>query len=242
MSDLNNFNVEPTMMAGRMDYRDYLRRTFTQMAAGLGITAVVAWLCYTSLINGGLVYHVLEGFPFITVIMLVAQLAVVIVMSSRIMKLQPGTVTMLFYGYAVLTGMTFSLLPLAYGVSNVFIAFAYAAGLFGCMAIIGYTTKADLSRLSTVLYAGLFMLVIAGIVRIFVDMTAIETIICFVGIFIFMGLTAYDMQKMKALYGQCTDPAMAAKLSTYSALQLYLDFINLFLYIVRLLGGSRDRK
>lgn len=242
MSEMNEFGYQqPDQARPAVDYSQYLKRTFVQMAAGLGITAVVAWLCYYSLISGGIVYKAIVAVPYISLFLLAAELIVAIVFSARLMKMKASTVTILFYVYAFLTGISFSVLPLAYGIDNMFIAFGFAAGLFACMAVIGYTTKMDLTSLRPLLYAGLFVLIAATVVGIFINLAMLDMIICYVGIIIFMGLTAFDMQKMKQMYIDfAADGETTNKISTFCAMQLYLDFINMFLYILRLLG-SRNK-
>lgn len=238
MHDSNFMNEAPQNVEKTYDYNSYLKQTFLKMTIALGITSLVAWLCYRSLISGGIVYNVVVGFPYISLVLLAAQLVVAIILSAKLMKMKPMTVSILFYTYAFLTGLSFSILPLAYGVDNVFMAFGFAAGLFACMAIIGYTTKIDLTKWQPLLYVGLGILVIATIIGMFINLGVVDMIICYVGIGIFMGLTAFDMQKMKQYYVAYGDNAVITnKMSTYCAMQLYLDFINLFLYILRLLGG-----
>ena len=242
MSEMNEYGYQqPGQTKPVVDYSQYLKRTFVQMAAGLGITAVVAWLCYYSLISGGIVYKAIVAVPYISLFLLAAELIVAIVFSARLMKMKASTVTILFYVYAFLTGLSFSVLPLAYGIDNMFIAFGFAAGLFACMAVIGYTTKMDLTSLRPLLYAGLFVLIAATVVGIFINLAMLDMIICYVGIIIFMGLTAFDMQKMTQMYIDfAADGGTTNKISTFCAMQLYLDFINMFLYILRLLG-SRNK-
>ena len=138
--------------------------------------------------------------------------------------------------YCVITGITFGTLPLLYGIANIFMAFIFAAVMFGCCAVIGYTTKVDMTRFSGLLIGGLFSLVIMSVIGLLFRWSMDSMFICMFGIVIFLGLTAYDMQMIKRNYYYVTDSEMAKKYRVISALNLYLDFINIFLYVLRVLG------
>ena len=220
---------------GGVSLSQHLTHTFLWMTAGLAVTAIVAFL---TLFSG--LWMTMYSFSLAPLVLLVAQLGVVIFLTGKLAKMQPSTAKLLFLAYSALTGITFSILPLAYGFGTMFIAFGFTALMFGSMAVIGMTTKKDLSGLGPILMAGLITMIVITIVGWFINLDAISMVMNYIMIGIFLGLTAYDMQKMRAMYYACeSEPAMLDKISIYSALDLYLDFINIFLYVLRILGRSQ---
>lgn len=211
---------------------DYTARTFLWMFAGLFVTFAVAFLSY---ITGAILYvfwytPVLYG-------LYIAEIAVVLILSARIQKLSPISARILFFLYALLNGVTLASLFLLFDAVVLVYALAGTSLFFGGMALYGFITKKDLSSWRGILLGGLIFLAIFWILSLFLNLTVYETGICIVGLLVFMGLTAYDTQKIKAYHEYyISDEAMAAKASIFAALQLYLDFINIFLYLVRLLG------
>ena len=212
----------------------YTAKAFLWMFIGLAVTFGVAIGGYAS----GVTINALITIPYFHLILLVAELAVVLVLAARINKLSVGAARGLFLAYAVLTGIVFSAYFIIFEVSSMVLVFAVAALYFGVMALFGYFTSMDLSRIRTILIGGLLFLIVFGVLSLFIPFFgAMERIACIIGIVIFLGFTAYDTQKIKTFYyGFAGDEAMLAKASIYSALQLYLDFINLFLYLLRFLG------
>lgn len=217
--------------------RSYVLNVFTKMGIGLAITTVVAFLCYLNLMNGGFMWTLIQNTLF-SWILLIAELGIAFALSAGITKFSTGVCTALFFGYSALTGLTFSVLPAAYGVSTVFTAFLFAAVLFACCAIIGYTTSVDLTKFSGLMVAGLLALVITSVLSIFIPALRNSMIISYLGVIIFLAYTAWDMQKIKSFYYSAQGFEVSGNLSVYGAFQLYLDFINLFLYILRIVGGS----
>lgn len=220
----------------------YTAKTFGIMFLGLLVTfALAAYLSMT--FNGQfLLLRALYAFPYAHLVILVAQLIVVIAMSAMIQKLSPAAATACFFVYSVLTGLTFSVIFLAYEVTSLALVFGFTALYFGGMAVFGYLTHIDLSRIRSVLMGGLIAIIIANVLMLFIPgLQVMDRVLCTVGIIIFLGFTAYDTQKIKAYYyGFQGDDAMLKKASVISALELYLDFINLFLYLLRLFGKSKD--
>lgn len=211
----------------------YTAKTFGWMALGLLATFAVAFASWVS----GLWLTVLYRMPMIPFILAIAELGVVFVLSARIKHMSIGTARGMFFLYAVLNGLTFSSFFVLYDVASLIIAFAMTALYFGVLAAYGYVTKRDLSNLRSILFSGLIFLLIFWVLSIFLPLSGAEKLVCFVGVAIFMGYTAYDTQKIKQfhqMYGG--NPELAGKASILSALELYLDFINLFLYILRLVG------
>lgn len=214
----------------------YTVRTFFWMFLGLMVTFGVAWWGASS----GMVYRLLLSVPGIQLGLLIAQVAVVLVLSSMVHKIPLTIARVLFFAYAILTGVTFSVLFFLYDLMALIFTFGLTSLYFGGMALYGYLTKANLSRLRPILMGGLIFLIIFGLLSLFLPMGGLDRIICLVGVAVFLGFTAYDTQKIKAFYYHYAgDPEMQEKVSILSALELYLDFINLFLYLLRFFGKSR---
>lgn len=210
-------------------------RTFGWMAIGLLVTTVVALLVSTT----NLIYYI-YSIPAAPIILLVAQIGVVIALAGRIMKMSPVTAKILFIVYAMIVGITFSTLGFAYNLGTLGLAFLVTAVYFGSLVIIGMTTKMNLLRFGPILFGGLISLIICEIIMMFMGVGTDTMLFSAIGLLLFTGITAYDAQKMKALYAQYEgDETMLQRLSIYSAFDLYLDFINIFLYILRFLG-NRD--
>lgn len=215
----------------------FLAKVFNWMAVGLGLTGVIAWLTASSGLANSIV-----GSP-IFMILIVAELGMVFYLSARIDKIQPGTATGLFLGYAVLNGLTLSTVFLAYTGASIGGTFVITAGMFGAMAVYGMVTKRDLSGMGSFLFMGLIGIIIASIVNIFLKSSSVYWAISVIGVLVFVGLTAWDVQKIKTMGEQGImeqGEAAIRKGSIIGALALYLDFINLFLMLLRFFGGSRD--
>ena len=213
----------------------YTAKTFGWMFAGLLITFLVAMFGYTT---GTIIY--VFAIPYAYLVLGVAEIAVVIFLSARISKMSVGTARALFFTYAILNGIVFSAYFLMYDMVDLILVFGATSIFFGVMAVIGYVTNADFSRIRNFLMGGLIFLVVFWVLSMFINLGQFELIVCYIGIFIFLGFTAYDTQKIRAYHQYyAQDQDMAAKASIFSALQLYLDFINLFVYIMRILGRRK---
>lgn len=215
----------------------FLAKVFNWMAMGLGITGIVAYLTA----HTGLAMAII-GSPLFFVL-IIAELGLVFYLSARVDKIQASTATSLFLGYSVLNGLTLSVIFLSYTSSSIAGTFFITAGMFGAMAVYGLVTKRDLSGWGSFLFMGLVGIIIASIVNIFLQSSGMYWIISMLGVFIFTGLTAYDVQKIKGMgeAGIMSQGEEAIrKGSIMGALTLYLDFINLFLMLLRFFGGSRD--
>lgn len=213
----------------------YTAKTFGWMFLGLMVTFLVSMIGY---VTGAIVY--VFAIPYAIFVLAIAEVAVVIYLSARITKMSVGAARAMFFLYAVLNGVVFSSFFLIYNVIDMVIVFAATSLFFGVMALIGYTTKADLSKLRNFLMGGLIFLAVFWLVGIFINLAQFELIVCTVGIFVFLLFTAYDTQKIKSYHAAYSgNPEMAKKASIFAALQLYLDFINLFLYLLRVLGRRR---
>ena len=208
-----------------------MRKVYVKMTLGLLVTALVSLYLW----QNSEILMKLSGFimPLILV-----ELGLVFALSLAINKLKPAVATAMFYAYAILNGITLSPIFYVYTSSSIALTFFVTSGVFLAMSIYGYTTKRDLTKIGSFLVMALIGLIICTVVNIFLKSDTMSWIISFAGVIIFIGLTAWDTQKIKEM-AQETDVANASKLATIGALSLYLDFINLFLYLLRILG-SRD--
>ncbi|MBR2989928.1 MAG: Bax inhibitor-1/YccA family protein [Solobacterium sp.] len=229
----NSYAVSETL-------QDYILKVFTKMSTGLSLTAVVAYAGYRSLVRGGLMASLLYSNPMLSVGILIVQLILCVVFTSRITTMSQATAQTMFYVYAVLTGITFSVLPFAYGAGNVFAAFVYTAVMFVCCAVIGHTTQVDMTRFGGIFMGGLIALIICTVLGFFIPVLMDNLVINYLAVLLFMGLTAYDMQKIKRFYyGTVSGDAVHENLAVYGAFELYLDFLNLFLRILRIMSRNR---
>jgi hypothetical protein len=213
----------------------FMTRVNTWMAAGVGVTGLVAFLVSTS---PQLVYTLLMT-PLRWVVFL-APLVLVFVVAARVHKMKPATATAVFLIYAALNGLAFASIFLVYSLGSIAMVFATTAIMYGSLALWGYATKRDLSAWGKFLFMGLIGLIVSGLLFMFFPSMMGSTMYLVynvIGVLIFAGLTAYDTQKIKQIY---LVNGGAGNLAISGALTLYLDFINLFLFLLRLFGGSRD--
>lgn len=239
-----------------MNYNDYEIKDFKQErtltsadAASALMRKVYLWMTLALIVTGVTAYGVATSPGLVQAIfgnsvlfwgMIIAEFGLVFAISSAINRLSLMTATLLFILYSVINGATLSVLLLAFTASSIANVFFITAGTFGVMSIIGYTTKTDLSSMGKILFMALIGLIIATIVNVFVGSSGLDLIISYVGVLIFVGLTAYDTQKIKNMLAEATDTGETMqKVALLGALSLYLDFINLFIYLLRILG---DRK
>lgn len=212
-----------------------MRKVYVRMFLALVVTAFTALYVASS---PALLTTIL-GSRAIFFGLIIAELAVVFILSGRINKLSTATAALLFYLYAILNGVVFSSIFVVYELGSIAYTFFITAGVFGAMSVYGLVTKNDMTRFGSYCVMALFGLIIATVVNIFVASSTLDWIISFVGVALFIGLTAWDTQKIKnAAYE--VEPSQMGKLATIGALSLYLDFINLFLYLLRFFGRSND--
>lgn len=212
-----------------------IKNIFLWMAVGLAITGFVSH----GLFNSGLVYQIAKGgmmFP-----LFIGQIALVFILSRNIMKFQAKTGMLLFLVYATLSGITLSPIFLVYTGASIANTFFITAGMFAAMAVYGMTTKRDLTKMGSYLMMALIGIIIASVVNFFLRSPGMHYVISFIGVVIFTGLTAYDVQKFSRISREMGsgEGEMAMKVSVIGALNLYLDFINLFLYLLRFLGRRK---
>lgn len=209
-----------------------IRQVYAWMGAGLAITAFMALVTLSS----PEVLQAIMGNRLVFYGLMIGELALVFTLSGAINRLSATTATLLFVAYSALNGVTLSVVALAYTANSIASTFVITAGMFGAMSIFGYLTKRDLTSWGSFLFMGLIGVVIASIVNIFVGSSAVSWVISGIGVIVFTGLTAYDTWKIKEMAAQGTGGRKPAILG---ALTLYLDFINLFLMLLRFTGNRR---
>ncbi len=210
-----------------------MRKVYVWMTLALVITGFTAYGMATSPGIQQLVF----GNSIVMWGLIIAEFALVIGVSAAINKLSLTTATLMFILYSVINGALLSSIFLIYTASSIATVFFITAGTFGAMALVGYTTKTDLTSMGKILFMALIGLVIATLVNLFVKSSGFTLILSYVGVLIFVGLTAYDSQKIKQMMLQAPDAGEGAqKLALLGALTLYLDFINLFIYLLRIFG------
>ncbi len=240
---MDNFNnqqyvhARPVETAGSGEMvRRFMLAVYNWMTLGLGLTAVVAFgVGRTSLVE--LIFTV----PGLFWGIIIVQFLVVLGMSFLMNKIPAVVAVGLFFLYAFLTGITFSVLFLVYTQSSIAFTFFTCAAMFGGISIFGYITKMDLTRFGGFLMMGLFGLIIASVVNIFLHSSTVYWLTSYVGVIIFVGLTAWDTQRIKKM-GMFMDSNSedGKKAAIFGALMLYLDFVNLFLYLLRFMGGRKS--
>ncbi len=215
---------------------EFLRRVYVWMAMGLGLTALVSLY-----VSGNQAFvNFLFGNQILFFALLIGELGLVIALSAAINRIQASTAVLMFFIYAGLNGVIFSFIFLVYTAASIATTFFITAGTFAGMSIYGYTTKRDLTAWRSFLFMGLIGIIIAAVVNMFLHSAAIYWVVTFGGVIVFVGLTAYDTQNIKQLAMQgFGDEQTERKGAVIGALRLYLDFINLFLMLLRLFGQRR---
>ena len=214
-----------------------MRKVFVWMTLALAITGLTAYGVATSPTILSLIFS--SKVTFFGLI--IAEFALVFAISGAINRLSLSTATLLFILYSVVNGATLSTIFFAFSVATIGKVFFITAGTFGAMALVGYTTKTDLTSMGKLLFMALLGIIIASVVNMFVGSSGLDLILSYVGVLVFVGLTAYDTQKIKQMCQAAPDAGESAqKLALIGALSLYLDFINLFLYLLRIFGNNRD--
>jgi FtsH-binding integral membrane protein len=214
----------------------FMNRVFGLMSIALLISGFTAFQFSETMMN-----MLMSGGTMMMYVLMFAPFIFILVMNFGFNKLSPMALALTFIGFSVVMGMSLSTIFLIYDLGTIFKVFFITAGLFGTMAILGFTTSTDLSKMGTLLMMALVGMIIASIVNWFMHSSQLDYIISCVGVLVFTGLTAYDVQRLKRIgmgveYGTAT----ASKLAVMGALSLYLDFINLFLYLLRIFGNNRD--
>jgi FtsH-binding integral membrane protein len=227
--------------------RAYMIRVYNYMIVGVGLTGVVAWFTFQAAVvaraDGTILQLTAFGramFAGPTIIFLMlGTLGLVMFISFRIHHLRPATALTLFMAYAALLGLTLSSIFLVYTGASITRVFFISAASFGALSLYGYTTQRDLSAFGLFLVMGIVGLIIAALVNMFLKSTELDFVISAVGVLIFAGMTAWDTQRIKQTYSVADDGVVTSRKAIMGALRLYLDFINLFLFLLRLLGNRR---
>lgn len=259
MADMRNYQTRGTpYKAGTADYidqglRTYMLKVYNLMALGLAITGVAALalamfattndpsMAVGQLGNGKMltsVGYAIYASPLKWVVML-APLGLVFFLSARINSMSAAAAQTTFWIYAALVGASISSIFLVYTTGSIVQTFFITAASFGALSLFGYTTKRDLSAMGSFLFMGLIGLIIAMVVNIFLQSSAMQFVISAAGVLIFAGLTAYDTQQIKEMYYEADDSEVAGRKAIMGALRLYLDFLNLFMFMLQFMG-NRD--
>lgn len=209
-----------------------MRKVYGKMTLGLLLTAITSFLVLSSETVLGLMFRT-TGTIWV---LFAVELGLVFYLSARIDKLSTGAATILFYAYSALNGITLTPIFLAYTHTSIAMTFAITAGTFGAMTLFGYVTRQDLSKMGSILFMALIGLIVCLIVNVFMQNSMLDLLISGAGVLIFVGLTAWDTQSIKRMCAEA-DPSMMGKVATMGALSLYLDFINLFIYLLRFFGS-----
>ncbi len=238
--EYNNSRVTPPPFFGGHELvaqtNAVMKRVYVRMFIGLLVSA----FCALGVASSQTALAFLFGNQLVFWGMLIAMIAMAFIIPARLQKMSSGAVLGCFVLYSALMGCWLAPLFLVYRLGTIVYTLFITAGTFGAMSVYGYFTKSDLSKMGTYLMMALFGLLIAIVVNIFWANSTMEWIISIAGVLIFTGLTAWDTQQVKRMAAANLEPSMADKLATMGAMNLYLDFINLFIFLLRILGGNRD--
>jgi FtsH-binding integral membrane protein len=214
--------------------RDYMLRVYNYMASGLALTGIVAYVAAAS----GF-YAQIARTPLIWLVIL-APLGLVMAMSYGMQRMRASTLQMIFWVYAGLMGLSLAMIFLVFTQTSIARVFFITAGTFAAMSLYGYTTRRDLTQMGSFLFMGLIGIIIASVVNMFVASSALQFAISVIGVIVFTGLTAWDTQQIKEMYFEADGAEIASKKAVMGALRLYLDFINLFMMLMQLMGTRRN--
>ncbi len=240
-----NFTNNQINYAGREETlpvaKTFLSGVFMWMGLALSITAIVSWLFASNVSLMSMLFNPDTGsMNVMGWIVMLAPLGLVLWMSMGFQKLSASTLVLIFVVYSALMGASLSFIFLIYTLPSIAKTFVITAAMFGFMGVLGYTTKTDLTKFGSIMMMGLVGLIIASVVNMFMHSETMEYVISFIGVLVFTGLTAYDVQKLKRIGGSMEMGTEAArKVTIMGALTLYLDFINLFLFLLRFFGNRK---
>jgi FtsH-binding integral membrane protein len=241
-SNIFNPNLPIVGAEGIASTRSFLSRVFTYMALALVVSGSIAWwFANDQTLLNMLRDEVTRRPTGVGWIVMLAPIGLVLLMTSMMQRMSVAALLATFVVYSAMTGMSLSFIFLAYTSSSIASTFFMSAVVFGIMAITGYTTRTDLTKFGSIMMIGLVGIVIASLVNLVIGSTLMSTIVSVIGVLVFTGLTAYDMQKLKVMSTQVGEGTeIAQKMSLMGALTLYLDFLNLFLMLLRLFGNRRN--
>ncbi len=216
--------------------RSYMLSVYNYMASGVLLTGIVALLFAQS----GMAAQIFQGGGILKYVLMFAPLGFVLALSFGVARMSTATVQGLYWAYAAVMGLSLSTIFLVYTGSSIAQTFFATAAAFVGLSLYGYTTKRDLSAFGTFLIMGVVGLLVASLINMFLQSSALDLAISFIGVLLFAGLTAYDTQKIKSMYQYVRGSDMMGKSVVMGALTLYLDFINMFLFLLRFMGNSRN--
>ena len=225
--------------------RGYMIRVYNYMTAGVALTGLVAWFTYSAAVvdtGAGLQLTEFGQAIFASPLMwlfVLAPLGLVMLLSFGINRLSARTALTVFFVYAALVGLSLASIFLVYTHASITRVFFISAATFGATSLYGYTTQRDLTRVGSFMFMGLIGLIIASVVNIFLHSTRLDWAISVIGVIVFVGLTAYDTQRIREMYDVNDDGTISGRKAVMGALRLYLDFINLFLMLLRIFGNRR---
>ena len=245
MADLNERLVaRPSARTEVIDQglRSYMLRVYNYMAVGLGLTGIAAVATFMAAVDNGQLTSFgqllfASGFRWVVIF---APLALVLFLSFRVQSMSVAAAQLIFWIYAGLVGVSFASLGLVYAHESIARVFFITAASFGALSLWGYTTKRSLTGMGSFLFMGLIGLILASLVNLFLQSSAMQFVISAVGVLVFAGLTAYDTQRIKEMYFEADDSATAGRKAIMGALTLYLDFINMFLMLLQLFGNRNN--
>lgn len=231
-----NFSSSQQQLDMERGLNTYISKVFGTMFLGLLVTALAALFTVSSPAMFNLIY----GSPLMFVL-IIAELVIVFSLSARVTRMSYSSALLMFYAYAVINGITLASVFVVYDLGTIYTAFFTAAISFGVMAIYGMVTKKDLTRIGNVMFMLLIGVIVASLINMFIRSSGFELLISFVAVALFVGLVAFDTQKLKSYYyASSNDYQLQRKIGIIGALSLYLDFINIFLYLLRIFGNRRD--
>jgi FtsH-binding integral membrane protein len=245
MADLNERLVaRPSARTEVIDQglRSYMLRVYNYMAVGLGLTGIAAVATFTAAVDNGQLTSFgqllfASGFRWVVIF---APLALVLFLSFRVQSMSVAAAQLIFWIYAGLVGVSFASPGLVYAHESIARVFFITAASFGGLSLWGYTTKRSLTGMGSFLFMGLIGLILASLVNLFLQSSAMQFVISAVGVLVFAGLTAYDTQRIKEMYFEADDAPTAGRKAIMGALTLYLDFINMFLMLLQLFGNRNN--
>lgn len=240
MDNNNIYNITGEQKEVVSASKTFMAGVFSWMFFALTITAIVSYVFGTNLEYMRFMITETGGLSTMGYVIIFAPLGFVLLMSLGFNKLSYPALLGIFIAYSAVMGISLSFIFLAYTMSSIYLTFAISAGMFGLMAVMGYTTKTDLTKFGSIMMMGLFGIIIASLVNMFMKSDGMSYIISFIGVVVFTGLTAYDVQKLKRIGAEMQQgTSLAGKATVMGALNLYLDFINLFLMLLRLFGNRK---
>lgn len=232
---MNNFSIDTFGQSLDAQVTRIMKRVYLKMFLALLVTAATAAYCAQS--AAVMTFMLTHSWAYWALAIL--ELGMVLGISAGLNRISSTTASLLFYAFSLINGATLSILFAVYDISSIFKTFLITAGVFGAMSVYGYTTAKDLTRIGSFLTMALFGLIICIVINIFLANSRMDWIISGIGVLIFIGLTAWDTQKIKQM-AAANPYAADGRIATLGALSLYLDFINLFIYLLRFFGASRD--